>query len=212
MPDFIIQKLLSTDSKIYCSQGEISGGCVTHAAAAALSVLGIIGAPSRISNPRCEPNARRFWLKLKDAYADGIDLPELARRLDELDLGIRVTQLSGAHARVLAFTEMAVSRGNPFVISYKPGSHPRSHHAVMVAGIAGKVRARRFVPQSLLINDSSGDHPGVGPHNARIDYLSDSRCARSSLYVTAWEQYRIALTSAVSFQLAKPAQPDRKPP
>src|SRR5471030_1841589 len=66
---FIVQKLLSTRTELYCSQGEISGGCATHAAAAALTILGIIGTPSRISSPRCEPNARRFWRKMKDAYA-----------------------------------------------------------------------------------------------------------------------------------------------
>jgi hypothetical protein len=149
---------------------------------------------------------------MKDGYTDGISLTELAQRLDELDFGLRVTQLSGTHARVLAFAEMAVLRGRPVVVSFKPVSPPRSHHAVMVAGIEGKMLARRFVPQSLLINDSSGDHPGVGSHNAKIDYSPSSRLVRSSLYVTAWEQYRVTLTGALSFQLAGSAQPDRKTP
>jgi len=41
----VVQKLLSTRADLYVSQGEISGGCATHAAAAALTILGIISKP-----------------------------------------------------------------------------------------------------------------------------------------------------------------------
>jgi hypothetical protein len=212
MPDFIVQKLLLPDPKLYCSQGQLAGGCVTHATASALAALGVIRDPSRISERRCEPRARRLWQKMKDSYTDGISLTELAKRLETLDFGLKITQLSGSHARVLAFTEMAILRGRPVVVSFRAVGLPRSLHAVMVVGVEGKRQARRFVPHSLLINDSSGEHPGVGCHNAKMDYSPASKRERSSMYVSAWERYRIVLSDAVSLQLAGPARRDLKSP
>jgi hypothetical protein len=213
MADFIVQKLLSTRSELYCSQGQISRGCATHAAASALTLLNIIGDPCRITAQRCEPQERQFWQKMKDVYADGISLTELTQRLDELDFsGLKLTHIAGSHYRVLAFTEMAVLRGNPVIASFAPISRPRSLHAVLVTGLEGKMKARRFVPHGLLINDSSGDHPGVGSHNAKMGYSPGGKHERSSLYVTAWERYRITLTDAVSLQLAGSARQDLKPP
>lgn len=209
---FIVQKLLSTRTDLYCSQGEISGGCATHAAAAALTILGIISAPSRISGPRCEPNATRFWQKLKDVYADGIRLEELGQRLDELDFGLTFAHVDGAHYRVLDFARTALHNGHPVILSFAPLNAPRQHHAVLASATAGQMVSRRYVPSAILITDSSESHPGIGPHNARLECAPGSNRDRSSLYVTAWESYRVRLTAAMSLRLMGSKRPDRKPP
>jgi hypothetical protein len=214
MPDFIVQKLLSTDSKIYCSQGEISGGCATHAAAAALTLLGILDAPSLISNPRSKPSAKRFWLKLKDVYADGIELEELGQRLDELDFGLTFAHVAGPHYRVLDFTRTALQNRRPVILSFAPLSCPRQHHAVLATGTAGAMVASRFVPSAILVTDSSELHPGIGPHNARIEFSPGAKRERSGLYVTAWASYRVTLAAAMSLRLTDigTKQRDQKPP
>ncbi|RKE24453.1 hypothetical protein B0G76_8341 [Paraburkholderia sp. BL23I1N1] len=212
MPNVFTQKLLSKDPNIYCSQGEISGGCATHAAAAALSVLGIIGKPSRISNPRCETNARQFWLKLKDVYTDGIGLQELGQRLEELDFGLTFAHVAGPHYRVLDFTRTALQKGRPVILSFAPLSCPRQQHAVLATGTEGTMMARRFVPSAILITDSSQSHPGIAPHNARLEFSPYAKRERSGQYVTTWERYRITLAAAISLRLAGSTRRDWKPP
>lgn len=201
MPDFIVQKLLSTCPELYCPQGQISGGCATHAAAAALAILGIIGKPSLISDPRCEPNAKRLWLKLKDVYADGIGLEELGQRLDELDFGLLFAHVTGAHYRVLNFTRTALQNGQPVILSFAPLNRPRQHHAVLATGTEGRMMARRFVPSAILVTDSSELHPGIGPHNARLEFSPGAGRERTGLYVTAGERYRVTLAAAMSLRL-----------
>lgn len=208
----IVQKLLSSRMDLYCSQGEISGGCATHAAAAALTLLGIIDKPSLISNPRCEPNARRFWRKLKDVYVDGISLEELGHRIDELDFGLTFAHVAGAHYRVLEFTRTTLQKGQPVILSFAPLSCPRQQHAVLATGTAGTVIARRFVPSAILATDSSESHPGIGPHNARFEFSPDAKRERSGLYVTAWHRYRVTLAAALSLRLTGSKRPGRKPP
>jgi hypothetical protein len=208
----IVQKLLSTRTDLYCSQGEISGGCATHAAAAALTILGIIGAPGRISSPRCEPNARRFWRKMKDSYADGIGLEELGKRLGELDFGVTCAHVAGAHCRVLDFTRTALHNERPVILIFAPLNAPRQHHAVLASATAGRMVARRYEPSAILITDSSESSPGLLPHNARLEFSPGSNRERSSLYVTAWESYRVTLSSAMSLRLTGSKRPDRKPP
>ncbi len=208
----VVQKLLSSRTDLYCSQGEISGGCATHAAAAALTILGIISKPRLISNRRSEPNARRFWQKLKDTYADGIGLEELGQRLDELDFGLTFEHVAGAHCRVLDFTRMALQNGQPVILSFAPLGCPRQHHAVLATGTAGTMIMRRFVPSAILVTDSSESHPGIGPHNARLEFSSGAKRERDGLYVTAWERYRITLSAALSLRLARSKQRDMKPP
>jgi hypothetical protein len=212
MPELIVQKLLSTHSELYVSQGEISGGCATHAAAAALSVLGIINNPSQISARRCEPNAKQFWQQMRDAYADGLSLAELAGRLDALDFGLKITHLAGAHHRVLDFTLTALQDGAPVILSFAPLSRPRHHHAVLASGVSGELTGRRFKPSAILITDSSETHPGIGPHNARLEFSPDAKRERSGLYVTARDKERVSLTTCVSLRLAVSKRPDLKPP
>ncbi|MFK4442911.1 hypothetical protein ABH944_003020 [Caballeronia udeis] len=207
-----MQKLLSTRTELYCSQGEISGGCATHAAAAALTILGIIGTPSRISSPRCEPNARRFWRKVKDVYADGIGLEELGQRLRELDFGLTISHVDGPHYRVLDFTQTALRKGQPVILSFAPLNAPRQHHAVIATATQGRVVARRYVPSAILITDSSESSPGLLPHNARLEFSPGAKRERSGLYVTAWESYRVTLSAAMSLRLNGSKRPDRKPP
>lgn len=212
MPDFIVQKLLSTDSKIYCSQGEIAGGCATHAAAAALTLLGILDAPGLVSNPRSKPNAKRFWLKLKDVYTDGIGLEELGQRLEELDFGLTFAHVADAHYHVLDFTQTALQNGLPVILSFAPLGCPRQQHAVLATGTEGIMMASRFVPSAILITDSSESHPGIGPHNARLEFSPGAKRERSGLYVTAWTSYRVTLDAAMSLRLTGSKRPDRKPP
>jgi len=205
----IVQKLLSSRTDLYCSQGEISGGCATHAAAAALTILGIIGQPSLITNPRCKPNARRFWRKLKDVYADGIGLEELGQRLDELDFGLTFAHVAGAHYRVLDFTRTALQNGTPVIVSFAALGYPRQHHAVLAIGTEGTMMARRFVPSAILVTDSSESHPGIGPHNARLEFSPDAKRQRSGLYVTAWERYPVTLSAALSLRHMGSKQRDK---
>jgi hypothetical protein len=208
----IVQKALSSRTDLYLSQGEISGGCATHAAAAALTILGIISKPHLISSPRCEPNARRFWRKLKDVYADGIGLEELGQRLGELDFGLTCAHLAGAHYRVLDFTRTALQKGRPVILSFAPIAAPRQHHAVIATATEGRMVARRYVPSAFLITDSSEAHPGLGPHNARLEFSPGAKRERSGLYVTAWESYRVTLSAAMSLRLAGAKRANLKPP
>lgn len=207
-----VQKLLSSRTDLYCSQGELSGGCATHAAAAALTILGIISAPSRISGPQCEPNARRFWRKLKDVYADGIGLEELGQRLDELDFGLTFAHAAGAHYRVLDFTRTALRKGHPVILSFAPFGCPGQQHAVLATGTGGTLMARHFAATSILVVDSSEAHPGVASHNGRLEFSPDAKRARSGLYVTAWESYRVTLSAAMSLRLTGSKRPNWKPP
>lgn len=199
---FVVQKLLSTRADLYVSQGEISGGCATHAAAAALTILGIISKPHLISSPRCEPNARRFWRKLKDVYADGIGLEELGQRLGELDFGLTCAHVAGAHYRVLDFTRTALKKGHPVILSFAPFGCSGQQHAVLAMGTAGILMARHFAAASILVVDSSEAHPGLGSHNARLEFAPGAKRERSGLYVTAWESYRVTLSAAMSLRLA----------
>jgi hypothetical protein len=208
----IVHKLLSTRSDLYVSQGQISGGCATHAAAAALTILGIINNPSQISARRCEPNARQFWQQMKDAYADGLSLEELAHRLDALDFGLKITHLAGAHRRVLDFTLAAVQDGHPVILSFAQLRRPRHHHAVLASGISGRLTGRRFEPSAILITDSSESHPGIGPHNARLEFSPDAKRERTDPYVTAQDKERVSLTGCVSLRLTGSKRPDLKPP
>jgi hypothetical protein len=206
----ILHKLLSARTDLYCSQGEISGGCATHAAAAALSILGIIEKPSGLSSPHCGRNAKRLWRKLKDAYADGIGLRELGQRIDELDFGLSFAHVAGAHCRVLDFTRAALQKGHPVVLSFAPYAASRHQHAVLASGLVGTVTARRFRASSILIIDSSEAHPGIAPHNARLEFSPDAIRERSGLYVTAWERYRVALSAALSMRIAVSERPGEK--
>lgn len=208
----IAQKLLFTSSGLYVSQGEISGGCATHAAAAALTILGIINNPGQMSGRRCEPNAKRFWQQMKDAYADGLSLAELAVRLDALDFGLKITHLAGAHHRVLDFTLMTLQDGHPVILSFAPLSRPRHHHAVLASGVSGRLVGRKFKPDALLITDSSESHPGLGPHNARLEFSPNAKRERTGLYVTAQDKERVSLTGCVSLRLTGSKRPDLKPP
>lgn len=194
------------------SQGEVSSGCATHAAAAALAVLGIISKPSQISARRGEPNARRFWEQMKDAYVDGLSLEELAQRLKALDFGLKIAHLAGAHSGVLDFAQRALLGGNPVILSFAPLSRPRQLHAVLASGVSGRLTGRTFRPDALLITDSSEQHPGIGPHNARMEFSPDAKRERCGLYVTAWDQYRTTLSGALSLQLAGSKRPNLKPP
>jgi hypothetical protein len=208
----IVHKFLSTRSDLYVSQGQISGGCATHAAAAALTILGIINNPSQISARRCEPNARRYWQQMKDVYADGLSLAELAERLDALDFGLKITHLAGAHRRVLDFTLTSLQDGRPVILSFAQLRRPRQLHAVLASGVSGRLTGRTFEPDALLITDSSESHPGIGPHNARLEFSPDAKRERSGLYVTAQDKERVSLTTCVSLRLAGPKRPDLKPP
>ncbi|MFC6308800.1 hypothetical protein E2553_40445 [Paraburkholderia dipogonis] len=207
-----MQKLLSNRSELYVSQGEISGGCATHSAAAALSVLGIINNPGQISGHRCERNGKRFWQQMKDAYADGLSLAELAGRLDALDFGLKITHFAGTHYRVLDFTLAALQDGHPVIMSFALLNRPRHHHAVLASGVSGRLAGRRFEPSAILITDSSETHPGIGPHNARLEFSPDAKRKRSSLYVTAQDKDRVSLTTCVSLRLTGSKRPDLKPP
>ncbi|MFM0160774.1 hypothetical protein PQR39_10215 [Paraburkholderia sediminicola] len=208
----IVHKLLSTRSDLYVSQGEISGGCATHAAAAALTILGIISKPGQISARRCEPNAKRFWQQMKDAYADGLSLAELAGRLDALDFGLKITHLAGAHYRMLGFTLAALQDGHPVILSFAPLNRPRHHHAVLASGVSGTLTARQFKPSAILITDSSETHPGIGPHNARLEFSPDAKREHSGLYVTARDHARITLSNAVSIRTATRSRITRTEP
>jgi hypothetical protein len=210
---FVVQKLLSTRTDLYCSQGELSGGCATHAAAAALAILGIIvGAPSSISSTRCEPNARRFWRKMRDAYAEGIGFEDLGKRLGELDFGLTCAHVDGAHYRVLNFTRAALAKGHPVLLSFAPFGCPGQQHAVLATGTAGIWMARHFAATSILVVDSSEAHPGLGPHNARLEFSLGAKRERSGLYVTAWESYRVTLSAAMSLRLTGAKRANWKPP
>lgn len=209
---FIVQKLLSTRTDLYCSQGEISGGCATHAAAAALTILGIIKSPGNISSPRCDPNARRFWRRMKDVYADGIGLEELGQRLGELEFGLTFSHVTGAHYRVLDFTRTALHKGHPVVLSCAPLNRPRHQHAVLATATEGRMVARRYVPSAILITDSSEGHPGISPHNARLEFSPGAKRERSDLYITAWDRYRVALSAAMSLRLIGSKRPEWTPP
>lgn len=208
----IVHKLLSTRSDLYVSQGQISGGCATHAAAAALAILGVINNPSQISARGCERNAKRFWRQMKDAYADGLSLAELAQRLDALDFGLKITHLAGAHRRVLDFTLMTLQDGHPAILTFAPLSRPRHHHAVLASGVSGTLTSRRFEPSAVLVTDSSEHHPGVGPHNARLEFSPDAKRERSGVYLTAQDKERVSLTGCVSLRLTGSKRPDLKPP
>ncbi len=207
-----MQKLLSTRSDLHVSQGEISGGCATHAAASALTILGVINNPSQISARRCEPNAKRFWQQMKDAYADGLSLAELAQRLDALDFGLKITHLASAHRRVLDFTLTALRDGHPVILSFAPLSRPRHHHAVLASGVSGTLIGRRFEPSAVLVTDSSEHHPGIGPHNARLEFSPDAKRERSGVYLTAQDKERVSLTSCVSLRLTGSKRRDLRPP
>jgi hypothetical protein len=209
---FIVQKLLSTRTDLYCSQGEISGGCATHAAAAALTILGIIKSPGSISDPRCEPNARSFWRKMKDVYADGIGLEELGQRLGELEFGLTFSHVDGAHYRVLDFTRTALQREQPVVLSFAPLNRPRQQHAVLATATQGRMVARRYVPSAILTTDSSEGHPGISPHNARLEFSPNDKRERSGLYITAWDRYRVSLSAAMSLRLTGSKRSDCKAP
>jgi len=205
---FIVQKLLSTRTDLYCSQGEISGGCATHAAAAALTILGIIKSPGSISGPRCEPNARRFWRKMKDVYADGIGLEELGQRLGELEFGLTFSHVDGAHNRVLDFTRTALLKRQPVILSFAPLNRPRHQHAVIASATEGHMVAQRYVPSAILITDSSEGYPGFGPHNARLEFSPGAKRERSDLYVTTWDRYRVTLSAAMSLRITGSKRPE----
>jgi hypothetical protein len=208
----IVQKLSSTRTDLYCSQGEISGGCATHAAAAALTILGIIKSPGSISGPRCEPNAKRFWLRMKDVYADGIGLEELGQRLGELEFGLTFSHVDGAHFRVLDFTRTALQTGLPVIVSFAPFNRPRHQHAVIASATEGRMVARRYVPSAILITDSSEGHPGISPHNARLEFSPSAKREQSDLYVTTWDRYRVTLSAAMSLRLTGSKRSDCAPP
>lgn len=213
MTDFVIQKMLSTRPDLYCSQGHLAGGCATHAAAAALAVLGIISSPGRIATRRCDPNARRLWAKLKHGYTDGVSLNDLAQHLRELQFpDLRIEHVDGAHFRVLAFAVAALRRRQPVVVSFAPLNRPRDLHAVLCIGLSGGMQDRRFVPSALLITDSSEERPGFGPVNARLEFSVVGKRERTGAYLTAWNRCHIALTGAISLQLAGSTGKDFKSP
>lgn len=185
---------------------------MTHAAASALSVLGIIRNPRSITEQRGEPRARLFWQKMKDAYVDGISLPEFARRLDELDFELTLAHVAGAHYRILNFTRTALQKGQPVILSFAPVGCPRQLHAVLATGTAGTTIARRFVPSAILITDSSESHPGIGPHNARLEFSPSAKRERNGLYITAWASYRVTLAAAMSLRPVGSKRSDGKSP
>ena len=213
MADLVIQKMLSNRPDLYCSQGHLAGGCATHAAAAALAVLDVISSPGRIAMRRGEPNARRLWAKLKDAYADGVSLAELAQRLRELEFSaVRIEHVDGPHFKVLAFTVDALQRRRPVIVSFAPGNRPRHLHAVLCIGLSGGMEGRRFVPAALLITDSAEEPPGFGPVNARLEFSVPAKRERAAEYVTAWNRCRVTLKGAIALQRAGTAKNDLEQP
>ncbi|CAN7160861.1 hypothetical protein LJR022_000146 [Paraburkholderia hospita] len=212
MANIIVQKLLSADPRLYVSQGAISGGCATHAAAAALAVLGLLSDPGRISARRVEPNGRRLWAALKDSYADGISLGELARRIAEVEFPLRIEHVEGSHARVLRCAVAALERQRPVILSFAPVNRIRHLHAVLAIGLSGRVVGRRFVPATLLVTDSYEQHPGIGPVNARLEFSPAANRETGGLYVTAWDRYRVSLAGAISLQRTALPRKARKPP
>ncbi|SDG97781.1 hypothetical protein SAMN04487926_101488 [Paraburkholderia steynii] len=195
-----MQKLLFADPKLFVSQGAVAGGCATHAAAAALTVLGLISDPGRIMAKRAEPNSRRLWIALRDTYAQGISFVELVRRMEELQFPVGIEHSEGKHHDVLRFAVDALQRQRPVILSFAPVNRPRSLHAVLAVGLSGRMDGRSFVPTSLLITDSYEQHPGLGPANARMEFSRAAKRQTDGLYVTAYCQYRVSLDGAISLR------------
>jgi hypothetical protein len=213
MPDFLIHKMLSTRPDLYCSQGQISGGCATHATAAALAVLGIVSSPSRIASGRSEPNARRLWAKLKDTYTDGLSFEDLAQRLRELQFpGLRIEHVEGTHFRVKTFAVTALQRRRPVILSFAPCNRARQLHAALGLGLSGRMQGRRFVPSAVLVTDSSAEPPSFGPVNARLEFSPLAKRERTALYSTAWAHYPVTIAGAISLHLAGSTSRELKPP
>ena len=196
----IVQKLLFDDSKIFVSQGAISGGCATHAAAGALAALGIIADPGRLSASQAEPNTRRLWAALQDTYAQGISLCDLVQRIDGLQFPLKLEHVDSSHHRVLRYAVESLQRRCPVILSFAPLNRPTRLHAVLGIGLSGQMDGRRFIPSALLITDSFEEHPGVGPVNARLQFLPTAKRERSGLYVTAWAKYRVSLAGAIALR------------
>ncbi|WP_225032312.1 hypothetical protein [Paraburkholderia sp. XV] len=211
MGELIVQKLLFADPKLFVPQGAIAGGCATHAAAAALTVLGLISDPGRIMAKRAEPNSRRLWIALRDTYAQGISFVELLRRMEELQFPVGIERTEGKHHDVLRFAIDALRRQRPVILSFAPVNGPRSLHAVLAVGLSGRMESRRFEPSSLLVTDSCEQHPGLGPINARIEFSPAAKRETDGTYVTAWDRYRVSLDAAISLRRTARAQKTRKP-
>jgi len=149
---------------------------------------------------------------MKDAYADGISLEEVGRRLDELDFGLTCAHVAGAHDRVLDFTLTALQKKHPVILDFARLSASRQHHAVIATATEGRLVVGRYVPSAILVTDSSEEHPGILPHNARLEFSPSGKRERSALYVTTWDRYRVTLASAMSLRLTRLKRSDCKPP
>lgn len=162
---------------------------------------------------RGEPNARRLWAKLKDAYTDGVSLAELTQRLRELEFSaLRIEHVDGPHSKVLAFTVAALQRRHPVIVSFAPANRPRHLHAVLCIGLSGSMEGCRFIPSALLITDSAEEPPGFGPVNARLEFSVSAKRKCVAEYVTAWNRHYVALKGAISLRVTGSADTGIKPP
>jgi hypothetical protein len=194
------QRLTLIGSKVgvHSAQGSWDGGCAMHAAAMALAMLGRLSDPRRIPS-RCHGLEAKFWSQAHPHYLHGISLHDLENLLHELNCGVRATAIDKPHQNVLAFCENELARDRLVIVSWRLANR-RALHAVLVVGLEGRMKGRKFVAETLLLIDPSEGEPWLTACNARLTYAGPGSGKRHAAYVTSFSKSTVVLEGALSIR------------
>jgi hypothetical protein len=193
------QRLTLSGSKVgvHSAQGTWDSGCAFHCTSIALAMLGLLRDPARVPVRRSGIEAR-LWSEARAQFFHGIALNALQDLLHELDAGVRAAYFEGQHEKVRVFCEAQVSRGRPVIVSWHLPSRS-ALHAVLVVGIEGRMRHRKFQPQTLLVLDPGEGEPWMTASNARISFDGAKKRGQAT-YVTDNATFAVTLTGALSIR------------
>jgi hypothetical protein len=194
------QRLTLSGSKtaVHSAQGTWDGGCAIHAAAMALAMLGRLSDPGRVPS-RGNGLEAKFWSQAHPHYLSGISLHDLENLLHELNCGVRAVTIDKPHQDVLAFCENELARERLVIVSWRL-SNRRALHAVLVVGLEGRMKGRKFIAETLLLLDPSEWEPWMSACNARLTYAGPGSGKRHASYVTSYSKFPVVLEGALSIR------------
>jgi len=212
MPSHLVQKMhpalqlggfprLASRERLFSQQSMWDSGCVLHATAMALALLGLIEEPAVL---RWSSKARetKYWRIAEPYYLVGVELSELIDIVARLNWGVRTELLEASHRTVLGFCEVELRQGQLLVVNWRPVGTD-FYHAALAVGIEGRTDGTRFTPHALLIIDPAEHSPVMTGYNGRLVYgdTTAKRPVRHALYFTDNEEARqVLLTGAVAIR------------
>jgi hypothetical protein len=225
MPAHLVQKMhpalqlggfprIASRERLFSQQSMWDSGCVLHATAMALALLGLIEEPAVLRWSR-KARETKYWRIAEPYYLVGVELSELIDIVARLNWGVRTELLEASHRTVLSFCEFNLKQGQLLVVSWRPVATD-FHHAALAVGIEGRTEGSRFTPHALLIIDPAENSPVMTGYNGRLVYGGNAakRPIRHALYVTdTGETRQVVLGGAVAIRppIKRPAR-NSKPP